>query len=1528
DFEQIWSNCYKFNQCEDDVTLMCKNVENLYRDRMKKFPNEEREIPFPNQKKGGNKGAIKKIVRATSTTTKGTNSPSNSLCESATAILSYFHNATLQGARKFLTSRESSAQRGLPDSSSSIGMIKLESDSIDDQKGKGVKRKADTTTSFDEDQGPSSKQILPTKREVRPIKKGPPQIDYQQLKPRLKGKPNEQMKFCTKLLTELMISKKCKGFNWAFLEPVDVEGLKLFDYYDIIKDPIDLGTIRRKMDARQYVTPEEFKSDIMLMCDNCFTYNPEGQIVNKLGKQLLDYFNARWKHLPPETKEEIHQQLPVLHKEEPKEQQPFLPSFKNVKPSISSSIPSLSSQSSKPIDDDDQIDLMLYHVNDKLTQLQQYNQELISLKFKRREARSQHQPLPQLSADLHSAINSALNAPVQTIPSTAFMPPMLATQSSSGSLNIQQQVNKPQNIPTSIPQHIVAPTQSFKKKSGPGRPKGFIPGLGVQPSVMEGVSSISAPSLAQNLVPSSVAIQQVPTLKAAKESSAAPRREYEFNSEDEHATEPMTYEEKRQLSMDINMLSADKLSTVVNIIEAREKITDFNPEEIEIDFETLKPVTLRDLEAYVKMCQQQDNKGGLPKKKEVPMNVSNGSAQMPNKSQQDPGSVKNSSLVSTVSRQQQPPPSSQQQQNISKDESSSDSDSSGGTSSSEDSSDSSDTESEGKPTPRKQAPPVMNANNANNNNNKVSIENCTINGEIHQLKIFPQQMQNMQNAGVGAGVVVPSNVVPNVQNKNASISPQQQQDNSQIASTIGVPPHQPSSHVHSGAAPLFQSTNVTEMSAGTAGSVLDLLLPAGNDDKGGGGGNVGITNKTSWSSLAQRPGGEGVGGQTANSTVAASAAFEQFRMKAREKEERKRLLKEEEEKRPVNSNGASSAELVQPPTKPQIDQDEINRRREMEKERRKREEMEHVDMSRQMEIMKAKLKREYEFDSDDEHATEPMTYEEKRQLSMDINMLTAQKLSTVVDIIEAREKITDFDPEEIEIDFELLKPVTLRELEAYVKMVQQQANKEKVMESMLESSAADSNETEPNVNPAKVVNDLFWLSEQCELRCIFEHALWANEQLNHLPQSHISSPDVAQSSNWHYGEINMKRRALIILGLVRLKCDANDMAIQAFSESIQQDNRCWPAWECLSSLVDGFYVVKIEKEVYSKTWLYNLFVAETMSRLLLFVCAIEAYTDVSKHLGASPYILCQIATAQSELQEHDGAISSFQKIRKSDPYRIEQMHFYSDSLYIRQNFTELALLAKWFFVSHKFNWETCCIVGETNYYSAKNIHEQAQEFLKRSIMLCPKNASLWVLLGHEYLETKNHQAATSSYKKATLIDKNCYRAWYGLGQLHEIMKQPSNALFYYKKAHKCRPDDSRMLIALGVMFSKLDRKSDAEKCFKKAFQIGDVEGNALIHLAKLYEDQNDKRNAAKAYEAYLTLKETQDKLAKGSYSSTPQTQCNSSTNYRTPSDAPRPIGGGDDSIQTPFTERKEVNLDANDDDMNTNSDDDDLEITF
>ncbi|CAG2122914.1 unnamed protein product, partial [Medioppia subpectinata] len=60
----------------------------------------------------------------------------------------------------------------------------------------------------------------------------------------------------------------------------------------------------------------------------------------------------------------------------------------------------------------------------------------------------------------------------------------------------------------------------------------------------------------------------------------------------------------------------DKLGKVVHIIQSREpSLRDSNPDEIEIDFETLKPSTLRELESYVATC--------LRKKPRKPYNTKN-----------------------------------------------------------------------------------------------------------------------------------------------------------------------------------------------------------------------------------------------------------------------------------------------------------------------------------------------------------------------------------------------------------------------------------------------------------------------------------------------------------------------------------------------------------------------------------------------------------------------------------------------------------------------------------------------------------------------------------------------------------------------------------------------------------------------------------------------------------------------------------------------------------------------------------------
>ena len=57
------------------------------------------------------------------------------------------------------------------------------------------------------------------------------------------------------------------------------------------------------------------------------------------------------------------------------------------------------------------------------------------------------------------------------------------------------------------------------------------------------------------------------------------------------------------------IFSGDKLGRVVTIIQTREPtLQDSNPDEIEIDFETLKPSTLRKLEEYVQACLRKKHK--------------------------------------------------------------------------------------------------------------------------------------------------------------------------------------------------------------------------------------------------------------------------------------------------------------------------------------------------------------------------------------------------------------------------------------------------------------------------------------------------------------------------------------------------------------------------------------------------------------------------------------------------------------------------------------------------------------------------------------------------------------------------------------------------------------------------------------------------------------------------------------------------------------------------------------------------------
>ena len=69
-------------------------------------------------------------------------------------------------------------------------------------------------------------------------------------------------------------------------------------YFKVIKKPMDMSTMRKKLEAGEYPNASKFFDDFKLMIRNCFTFNPAGTPVNQAGIELQRLFDEKWKNLP------------------------------------------------------------------------------------------------------------------------------------------------------------------------------------------------------------------------------------------------------------------------------------------------------------------------------------------------------------------------------------------------------------------------------------------------------------------------------------------------------------------------------------------------------------------------------------------------------------------------------------------------------------------------------------------------------------------------------------------------------------------------------------------------------------------------------------------------------------------------------------------------------------------------------------------------------------------------------------------------------------------------------------------------------------------------------------------------------------------------------------------------------------------------------------------------------------------------------------------------------------------------------
>jgi hypothetical protein len=112
------------------------------------------------------------------------------------------------------------------------------------------------------------------------------------------------------LLCDQFFTRSCGVFLFSpcqepFREAVDWRNLGLFDYPQVIKKPMDLGLVKRNIDAGLYSSIHDAANDVRLIWSNCLKYNEDGSEFSKIAKRLSKIFEEKFRSLLKDLKLDV-----------------------------------------------------------------------------------------------------------------------------------------------------------------------------------------------------------------------------------------------------------------------------------------------------------------------------------------------------------------------------------------------------------------------------------------------------------------------------------------------------------------------------------------------------------------------------------------------------------------------------------------------------------------------------------------------------------------------------------------------------------------------------------------------------------------------------------------------------------------------------------------------------------------------------------------------------------------------------------------------------------------------------------------------------------------------------------------------------------------------------------------------------------------------------------------------------------------------------------------------------------------------
>lgn len=428
----------------------------------------------------------------------------------------------------------------------------------------------------------------------------------------------EQLKYCATVLKGLKRHPQSPPFQ----QPVDPVALNIPDYFTVIKEPMDLSTITKKLESGEYKDADAFIADVRLMLNNCFTYNHPDSQVAKMGRSLEKYFSTSIGKMPttlPAAGEEgssnaaRRKSEPVLPAQRTRRES-HAPSRLAGVPIAGGGTPRGRARSSANPE--------LAFCNNVLRELLKKSSQNVTWPFlepvdpvklgipdyfdviknpmdlstvRRKLEMGQYTSAEQFEADIRLIISNCLtyNAPDSDVVTLcrgferlfdgkwSQKPTSFATATStSTSTHHQQHYDDDSDSEKilEINRQIQALQQELntllmKRKQH----KGAAPRAPKKKMATASTGTVAPP--------------------------AAPPKPVVI-TEEEFLSRPMSFEEKRQLSIEVNNLPPEKLGRVVEIIQAGMALeAQGDSDVIELDIESLNVRTLRQLQRYVMECK-------------------------------------------------------------------------------------------------------------------------------------------------------------------------------------------------------------------------------------------------------------------------------------------------------------------------------------------------------------------------------------------------------------------------------------------------------------------------------------------------------------------------------------------------------------------------------------------------------------------------------------------------------------------------------------------------------------------------------------------------------------------------------------------------------------------------------------------------------------------------------------------------------------------------------------------------------------